>query len=199
MRRCVGLCLAGLLLAAGTAWAVDIGVGAFGGPSFTVLQQDAQRGSTYGVRVPVKMIPILTVEPYLALYKMGEGKQTVEGYGDVTRSAFDGTTFGANVILGSPLGGGFKFYPFAGIGTNKLTRDGSADISDVGYTFGLGLDLGLVSNLSLTARGELNMVTTGDTSRKFANATVGLTYQLFQSGGGPPLAGPATQPPRRQP
>jgi hypothetical protein len=187
MKAFLALGLVALLLTAGAAWATDIGIGAFGGPSFPVIQQDVKAGTTYGARLPVKFSGFpFTIEPYVGLSKMGEGKQTVEGFGEVTRAAYSGTTFGANLLLASPMGAGMKFFPYAGVASNKYTRDGSPDLSEIGFTFGLGLGAGLGDKLSLIVRGEMNMVKTGDTSRKFGNATVGLTYGLLGGGGDAP-------------
>ncbi len=187
MRAGVALCLAALLLTAGAAWAVDVGIGVFGGPSYPALMQDSGRGSTFGVRVPVDLGVFFTLEPYFQSYKMGEGKRTLDDGTVFTRAAFDGTSFGANVILGSPMGTGFKFFPYGGIGTTKLTRPASVDLSEVSYMFGLGLGAGFTPKISLIARGDFNMVKTGDTSRKMVNATVGLTYNLFSSPSAPSL------------
>ncbi|MBI5836574.1 MAG: hypothetical protein HZB25_04955 [Candidatus Eisenbacteria bacterium] len=179
MKCILGLCLAALLVSAGVAQAVEIGVGAFGGASYPVIMQDAGRGTTYGVRMPIKGGFPLTFEPFFQLYKMGEGKQTVDDTVQVTRAAFDGTTFGANVILGSPMGMGLKFFPYGGLNFTKLTRTASEDISEMGFNFGLGLGLGLNEKLSIIARADANMVKTGETSRKFGNVLVGLNYGLI--------------------
>jgi hypothetical protein len=200
MRAFLALGLVALLLTAGAAWATDIGIGVYGGPSIPVLMQDTGSGTVFGARVPVKFSGFpFTFEPYAGFTKMGEGKQTVEGYGELTRAAYSGTTFGANVLLASPMGAGIKFFPFAGIGTNKFTRDGSPDLSEIGYTFGLGLGAGLTSQISLIARGEVNMVKTDETSRKFANVTVGLTYGLFGPSGYSNESAPKGTPHGRKP
>jgi hypothetical protein len=44
---------------------------------------------------------------------------------------------------------------------------------------GLGFGINAIPKLSIQVRGELNMIVTGDTSRKFANATVGVGYSLL--------------------
>jgi len=82
-------------------------------------------------------------------------------------------------MLAAAIGMGFHFYPVAGIGKYKLERTGSEDISEVGYNIGLGIGVGATPKMSLQLRGELNLVKTGDTSRKFANVTGGLTYSLM--------------------
>jgi opacity protein-like surface antigen len=176
-----------LLSTAGLAAAATVGIGAFGGTSVPIIQEDTGGGSMFGARVPINLVSILTVEPYYATSSLGTKTQTVDGV-NYTRTGFDVKSYGANVILGTITGGaGFKFFPFAGIGQNKLTRVGSDDISEVGYTFGLGIGVAPTDAISVIARGEINAVqepkilTTNDSTRKFANVTVGLSYNLFRS------------------
>jgi hypothetical protein len=163
---------------AGPVHAVSVGIGGFGGVSFPIIQDDNSTGAQFGVRVPVNFMPLVTLEPYFAHSSLGEASQTFAGL-EYTREGFGVNAFGVNVMLGGAgLVGGFPFYPYAGIGTHKLSRDGSDDISEVGYNFGLGLGFSLPPGLSINVRGELNMVQTGDTSRKFVNGTVGVSYKL---------------------
>ena len=58
--RVLWVALTVLALATGTARAGSIGVGVFGGASAPVLQDDEDNGSIYGVRVPVKLVPLFT-------------------------------------------------------------------------------------------------------------------------------------------
>lgn len=162
----------------GAAGATPIGVGVYGGLSVPILQGDVKTGSIVGVRAPFSILPIVTVEPFYASSALGDAKETLGGI-SYTRSGFDGKAYGLNAMLGNPNGSGLRFYPYLGIGKFKLTRDGSADIDEVGYDVGLGLGVGATPRISLQVRGELNLVKTGDTSRKFGNVTAGLTYGLL--------------------
>ncbi|HEU4725491.1 MAG TPA: outer membrane beta-barrel protein [Candidatus Eisenbacteria bacterium] len=166
-----------LLFAAGAAHATGVGVGVYGGLSYPVIQDDVKSGTLIGFRAPVSLVPMLTVEPFYASSSLGDAEETLGGI-QYTREGFDQTAYGVSVMLGSPNGMGFKFYPFAGIGKYKLERTGT-DIDEVGYNFGLGIGIGATPKISLQIRGELEMVKTGDTSRKFGNATAGLTYSLM--------------------
>jgi hypothetical protein len=179
MKRIVSAVVAALWLSAGAAHAVSLGGGVFGGASIPVVQGDTKTGSQFGLRVLIGAVPMLSVEPYVAFSSLGDASKNLGGF-DYTRSGFDATAFGLNVLLGGPgLMPGFSFFPFVGIGTEKLTRTGSADLSDVCYNVGFGLSFPLpMTGLSLNARGELNILATGDTSRKFANINGGLTYKL---------------------
>lgn len=173
-RRFASAALLAVLLSAGAAHATSVGVGAFGGISVPIVQDDTDRGSLFGVRVPVSLIPLLQVEPYFSSASGGDVKET---FG--TRSGLDVTAFGANVLI--PFGAGFRFYPFAGVGSHKLKRTGSPDITKTGYNFGLGIGFSPpLAGLSVDVRGELNAVVDGDVSRKWANATVGVSYNVFK-------------------
>lgn len=178
MRKSVLAAALGVLLAASAAHATGVGVGVYGGLSFPVLQGDVKSGSIVGVRAPISILPIVTAEPFYASSKLGDAEETLGGI-TYKRDGFDQTAYGLTAMFGHPGGMGVHFFPFAGIGKYKLERDGSADIDDVGYTLGLGLGVGATPKVSLQIRGQLELVKTGDTSRKFGNVTGGLTYSLL--------------------
>lgn len=190
MKRSYALALLGFALLSGTAEAAPVGVsvGLFGGMSIPVLQDvsassfspsDAfgDTGSQFGIRVPVKAIPVITFEPYYAKSSYKDRTDTISGI-SYTREGFDGTAFGLNAILGRPDGGGFHFFPYVGISKTKLERT-NEEINKSGYNFGLGLGISPAPKFSVQVRGDFGMVVTGDTSRKFANANVGLNYSLL--------------------
>src|SRR5262245_54394658 len=107
MRKLHGFALAALVLcalAARTAHAASIGVGVFGGVSAPVLQDDQDKGSLYGVRAPVKLVPLLTVEPYYASTALGDKTITV-GSTSLTREGSDVTGYGlcAMLTMGGPV------------------------------------------------------------------------------------------------
>lgn len=169
-----GLCLS---LAGAPAQATGIAPGVYGGLSYPIIQDDVASGTIMGLRATVSLVPMLCVEPFYASSDLGDAEETLGGIA-YTRQGFDGKAYGVNVMLGNPTGMGFRFVPIAGIGKYKLERDGT-DIDEVGYNVGLGIGIGATPKLSLQIRGELNLVKTGDTSRKFGNATAGLSYSLM--------------------
>jgi outer membrane protein with beta-barrel domain len=178
MRRTALLAVLVLALAAAAqASPIGVGVGAFGGVSFPIIQDDVSQGPVYGIRVPVKALPMLTVEPYYLKSSLGDKEETIGGV-TYTREGFDHTGIGVNAMLGSG-GMGFGFYPYVGIGSHKLERTGTPEIKETAYNVGLGFGINAIPKLSIQVRGELNMIVTGDTSRKFANATVGVGYSLL--------------------
>src|SRR5262245_58669254 len=90
-------------LLAQTCWTVpanaaSVGVGVFGGASIPVVQDDNGSGSEFGVRVPVSVVPLVTVEPYF-LKSNGGDKDEDLGSLTITRSGIDVTGFGANVMF----------------------------------------------------------------------------------------------------
>lgn len=175
MKRLIALTLVALALTAGVASAGGVGVGAFAGVSIPVLQDDVGQGTLFGLRAPVKLVPLVTLEPYFASSSLGDKDEDIAGF-TYTREGFDETAFGLNALL--TMGGPVQFYPFAGIGSTKLERTG-ADLSLTTYNVGLGLGLNPAPKVSIHIRGELQMAVDGDTSRKFANVTAGASYALF--------------------
>lgn len=175
MKRAIALSLALLACSAGVASAGSIGAGAFAGMSFPVVQEDVSQGATFGLRFPVKLVPLFTAEPYFASSSLGDKDVEVGGL-TYTREGFDATAFGLNAML--TMGGPVQFYPFVGIGSTKLERSG-ADDSFTTYNAGLGLGLAPMPKLSVHLRGEMQVVVDGEASRKFANVTLGASYALF--------------------
>lgn len=175
MKRLLALTIALLAAPAGDARAVSIGIGAFGGMSFPVVQEDVSQGGLFGLRVPVKLVPLFTAEPYFASGSLGDKDETIGGI-TYTREGFDETAFGLNAML--TTGGPVQFYPYAGIGSTRLERSGT-DASLTTYNVGLGLGLSPVPRVSVHLRGELQMAVDGDASRKFGNVTLGASYALF--------------------
>lgn len=178
-KRIILLALVAMAVAPHAARAVGIGVGAFGGVSVPVVQDDNGQGTVFGIRVPVSLVPLLTVEPYYAKTSGGDKDQDVGGI-TYTRSGIDVTSFGVNAML--KFGAGLQFYPYVGIGSSKLERD-ALDASSTSYNFGLGIGIAPpIANLSVHLRGELQAVldeNESDVSRKWANVTLGVHYNLI--------------------
>lgn len=177
MKRLFVWTLVALGLTAGTAFARGIGVGAFAGMSIPVLQDDVDKGTMFGLRAPVSLAPLFTVEPYFASSALGDKTETI-GVIEYTREGFEETAFGVNAML--TLGGPVSFYPFVGLGQTSLKRTGFDD-SFTTYNMGLGVGISPAPKISVHIRGELQAVVDGDVSRKFANVTVGASYALFST------------------
>ena len=178
MHKTLSLALLALTLTAGTAAAVDIGIGAFGGLNVPIVNDLSEQGSVFGLRVPVRVAPLLIVEPFYSSSALGDVEETFETSNTYTRDGGDETAFGANALFafGQPS---FYFFPFAGICSYKIERDASDEIRHVGYSFGFGIGFSPIPKLGLNLRGEFDMIMTGDTSQKFGKVTAGASYSLF--------------------
>ena len=177
MRNFAVLLLLILALGAGTARAASIGVEVFGGLSIPIVQDDSDQGTQFGVRVPVHLVPLLSLEPYFASSALGDKSQTFAGV-SYTRDGGKVTGYGLNARLdaGSPV---LSFFPYAGIGSFTIKKAGLADETDMGYNFGLGLQLSPVPKVGVSLRGELNAIPINEASRKYANVTVGVSYNFL--------------------
>jgi opacity protein-like surface antigen len=175
MKRILVMALVATALLAGAAHAASIGLGFFGGASVPIVQEDQDNGSVWGLRAPVKLLPLLTAEPYFSSAALGDKTQSVGGF-SVTREGSDVTSFGLNAML--TMGGPVRFYPFAGIGTAKYKRTGQ-DESFTAYNLGLGLGIGVIPKLDLDLRGEFQAAADGDVSRKVVNISLGASYAIF--------------------
>ena len=176
MKQRICVALIALALAASSTRAGSIGVGVYGGSSIPVLQADEDKGTLYGVRVPVKLIPLITVEPFYSSSTLGDKTVDISPGISITREGSKVTSYGANAML--TLGGPVTFYPFVGIGQAKFKRT-AQDESFTSYHFGLGLGLSPIPKFSLHLRGELQSAVDGGVSRKMANITLGASYSLF--------------------
>jgi len=182
MRKLFTLAALALFLTAASANAVTIGIGAFGGLSIPIVNDLSTQGSVFGVRAPVGLSPMFTAEAFYSQAALGDAEESFGGPVTYTRDGGEVTGFGANLLLhmGS---GSTRFFPFAGIGSYKIERSGSEEISDVGYNFGLGIGFGVPSMpaLSFDVRGEAVIIATGETSQKLGNVTAGVSYKLFST------------------
>ena len=181
----VSLIALAAIATASIAHAGGIGIGVYGGSAIPVVQEDNGQGTVWGLRAPLTLVPMLTLEPYYAKTTGGDKDQDIGGI-TYTRSGIDLETWGANAML--TFGTGFQMYPFAGIGSAKAER-GDAKQTSTAYNFGLGLAFKAPAfPLSVHLRGELASVLdqdNTDTARKWANATIGVTYDLFSVPGTP--------------
>jgi opacity protein-like surface antigen len=176
MKSMVPILLLGLALSSGAAQAGGIGVGVFGGTSIPVVQEDAKTGAVYGVRLPVTVIPLVRFEPFWARTRPGDAEETFGGL-TYTRDGGEISAFGLNAMLAT--GGPLRFYPFAGIGSYKLTREASDDRTEIGYDAGLGLGLSPLPKLEVDLRAEFVVIALDETSRKAVNVTLGASYRFL--------------------
>lgn len=154
-----------------------VGLGVFGGGNFPVSQQDQDSGSEWGLRVPVHVRSLLTVEPYFRVAQLGHAKAQFRGL-DYTREGVAIVGYGATVAFGSlGLRGDFPVYPFVGVGSYRLSRPGMSSITDNGFNFGLAAGLPITKGFSVNLRAAYTVVP--DASRNFVDVNLGTTFQFF--------------------
>jgi len=183
MRRSLVLTLLALAVGVSAARAqTDIGIGAFGGMSIPIANDLSTQGTMFGVRVPVRLAPWMVIEAFYANSALGDAEEDFGGPTTFTRDGGEVSAFGATALIpfgGSEFGSGLRFFPFVGLGSYSLTRDGADDIDDMGVNMGLGLGFFVMPKLALDLRGEFAAIITDDTSQKFGNVTLGATWFIF--------------------
>jgi len=118
-----------LTLGLTSARAAEFGIGAFGGVSIPIANDLSEQGSQFGIRVPVKLSSLFTIEPYWSTSALGEVEDTFGGPTTYTRDGGDVQSFGANALF--TFGTGVQFSPFAGLGSYGLERDGAVQAASV--------------------------------------------------------------------
>jgi hypothetical protein len=160
---------------AGTCSAGGLGLGGYGGLAIPIVQDDQGQGTVFGLKAKLKLVPGFTLEPNLNFLKYGEAEFP---FGN--REGSKVTYFGADLILGgmgAPVGP--KVYLVGGAGIYSTTRDFDEDTSRFGFSFGLGIEIGLGATLGLDFRGKGHVIPAeGGGSRKLATVTGGLNYYL---------------------
>ena len=177
MKRSSLLIAVALVLVAGAAQAASVGLGVFGGLSVPIVQPDQSSGSTFGVRVPIHVVPMIAVEPFYASTALGD-KTVAVGPINVNRPGADVTTYGLNAMLS--MGGPLRFYPFAGIGSAKY-KLGSTSSNVTSYQAGVGLGITPFPKVSVDLRGELQYASKPGFVRRNAGVTLGASYALFST------------------
>jgi len=176
----VAVALALVMVAPAQAELVGVGFSAYYGISIPIQQSDATEGPTYGLRVPIQVIPMLRFEPWIGIENNGDYE--IDGIGGPF--TFDGgkiTSYAINVLLGSPITApSFGIAFVAGIGKHEWKIDDLEMYSRVGYNVGLDLSIGLGSlPLSVNARGEVLIVPLENSgSRKYGLVTLGAIYKV---------------------
>lgn len=179
------LVLCAVLLIAGSALAqspAKFGVGAFGGVSIPVLQEDQGNGTEFGLKGRWGLGSLIVLEPYFSATKWGDPDPVDVGGGGTFDLGIAGskvTSFGVDAVLGNGVGKmGIAPYFTAGIGSFKVKNDDTGfDHSSFGMTAGLGLGIGLTPQLGLDVRGKfVVMPQDPDGSKKAVGVVAGVNY-----------------------
>lgn len=154
-----------------------VGLGVFGGGNFPVSQEDQDSGSEWGVRLPVHVRSLLTLEPYFRVAQLGHAASQFRGL-EYAREGFAVVGYGASVAFGSlGMRRDLPVYPFVGIGSYRLSRAGAEPLTDTGYNFGLAAGIPVAKGFSLNVRAAYTVVP--DAARNFVDVNLGTTFQFF--------------------
>ena len=164
-----------------TSWSDEIrfGAGITGGMELPIGQFDQSKGSTFEVKARVGIFPGLIFEPNLSFSKYGD-PPAHEGF----VSDLDGnkiTSYGLDAVLGSSWGGyGVTPYFVFGVGFYNITQDQiGLDNTDMGWSAGLGIELGVSPQVSLDVRGKAVIIPTdGGGSKKSGMITGGINVVI---------------------
>ncbi len=172
-----------VLIPATSVSAQKLGIGAFGGINYPVLQDDQSSGTAFGVNARLDILPIITLEPFFILGSWGD-PDDIDGI-ELGISGSSLNSFGVEASLGNPLGRkGFKPYFFGGIGYFTITNDDTDfDEKTFGFTGGLGIAIGLTDKLDIDVRARALIATYEEGSKKAVTGTAGIIYYLNLSGG----------------
>ncbi len=175
MRRTILLLLCGIFISTvAAAQTPKMGVGAFGGLTIPIIQDDQGSGKIFGFMARFKL-GFLSLEPNVAFAKYGE-PDPVEGI-DLGIDGSKVTSYGVDAVLGGGPGvPGFKPIFVGGIASYKMKNDDTQyDESRIGYSGGLGFLFGFSPKLDLSVRGKLHVIPLdGGGSKKSASVTGGL-------------------------
>lgn len=156
-----------------------LGVGAFVGLSFPILQDDQSQGIEYGLKARYGLGSLIVVEPYVSFVKWGQ-PDPASGV-DLGIDGSKVTSFGLEASLGNfPGHTGIAPYFVAGIGSYKVKNDDTGyDQSKLGFSGGLGLGIGLSRQFGLDLRGKFIVAPQKEGgSKKAVGATGGINFSF---------------------
>jgi hypothetical protein len=162
----IGLVLLSAL--AGPAYGiVDLSAGPYFGMTVPIVNDDAKRGSMFGLQARVSVLSFLAVGAHFQSGSFGNPEETFFAGtpGEVTleKDGGDLTTFAADVFLGGSGGTpGISFYMVGSIGTYKWKRDNVDEVSEISYAVGPGLEMVLPFGLGIEGRAMFEVVPKGD-------------------------------------
>ena len=174
MRKTILLLSMFCLLSASFAAAGPFGVGAFAGGLYPVIQEDQGSGYIFGIKARVKLPAMFALEPNVTLGSFGDAE--IEGVGSREGSSI--RHYGIDLLLGGGLAAiGPKPYFFIGGAIYNTKRDNDETTNKSGWSFGLGVSLGLAQYLDVDVRGRFNIAAwEGSSSKKSVEVTGGVIY-----------------------
>ena len=163
-----------LLIMVSSASAARFGIGGFVGMNIPLAQEDVKSGILYGAKGRIPLLPVLGLEPNFVYSKYGDKELDNVG----TREGGTITSFGADLVLGNPIGfSRGRFYGLLGVNANTLKRKGHSDQTQFGLSFGVGFEFLPTEVLGIEARARYHGISLeGGGGRNNLELSGGLNY-----------------------
>lgn len=164
---------------------VTFGVGASGGMTYPIIQDDQNNGTVFALRGRWSLGAFGVVEPTLAFTSYGAPDPITFDSHQSLDLGIDGskiTMFGLNFVVGGAPGArGLKPMIIGGLGFYKTSNDGTENVQEsetkLGFSGGLGLAIGLSTQLEFDARGQLHVIPSeGGASKKSVTILFGVNF-----------------------
>jgi hypothetical protein len=166
-----------LLMMVSSASAARFGIGGFVGINIPLAQEDVKSGILYGAKGRIPLVPVLAVEPNFVYSKYGDKDHDIGGQ-SMTREGGDITSFGADLVLGNPIGfSRGRFYGLLGVNANTLKRKGMENQTQFGLSFGAGFEFMPTDVLGIEVRARYHGISLeGGGGRNNLELSGGLNY-----------------------
>jgi len=168
-----------LLMMVSTASAAKFSIGGFAGVNIPLFQEDVKSGLLFGAKGRIAVLPFLGVEPNFVYSKYGDKDFDIGGL-SMSRESGTITSFGLDLLLMTP--GEFsrgRFYALLGVNSNSLKREGLADQTQLGLSFGTGFEFLPTDILGIEVRARLHGISLeGGGGRNNLELSGGLNYHF---------------------
>ncbi len=160
----------------------EFGIGGFAGINIPLAQEDVDNGILYGIKGRILVLPFLGVDPNFVYSNYGD-KDHAMGERSDTREGGTITSFGADLVLGTLSGfRRTRFYALLGANSNTLKFKGISDQTQLGLSFGAGLEFLASEVLGIEARARLHGISLeGGGGRNNLELSGGLNYYFGEN------------------
>lgn len=155
-----------------------LSAGAFGGVNIPIVQDDQGKGTVFGLMARFNAFGIFSIEPNISFGKWGK-PDPIDGF-DLGIDGSKVTSFGIEFLLGGLPGTvGVKPYFLGGIGHYSVKNDDTNyDESNLGYSVGMGIDIGVIPKIDIDLRAKAILIPVGNSSKKAITITAGILYNF---------------------
>jgi hypothetical protein len=146
-----------------------LGIGAYSGVDYPIVQDDAGTGPLYGIRGRIG-VPVVTIEPAVTFVENAD-RDVEAGGSTISLEAPGLTSYSFSLLWGRSL------YGLAGIGWSTLdVPNGAGESTEPTYYFGGGGEIG-IGPVAVDISPRFSIIQTADNaSRKHFSVLVGVNY-----------------------